>query len=118
LRTLGAPARATFAKNFFEAGGVEAIPGGGCSSALDLREAFRASDAKYAVICGSDSDYDAMAIDCAEALNEAGCEALYLAGRPANVDALTGAGVDEFIYMGANVLETLARLIEKAGDAS
>jgi methylmalonyl-CoA mutase len=111
-------ARATFAKNFFEAGGVEAIPGEGYSAASDLQAAFKASGAKYAVICGSDADYDAMAIDCVRALKGAGCEALYLAGRQANVDALTDAGVDEFIYMGANVLETLARLIEKAGDVS
>ena len=45
----------------------------------------------------------------------AGCEYLFLAGQPGDKrDLYTGAGIDDFIFMGADVLKitgsTLARL--------
>jgi hypothetical protein len=50
-------ARAMFAHNFFEAGGIEAITNAGFPDADAAADAFRASGARLAVICGSDPQY-------------------------------------------------------------
>jgi methylmalonyl-CoA mutase len=108
LATLGTPAdtiaRATFAKNFFEAGGIEAVDfvGG------DLAAAFRQSGARLACLCSSDEVYANEAADAAEALTSAGAKRIYLAGRPSDLaDALKQAGVQCFIYAGCDALATL-----------
>src|SRR5262249_46687329 len=57
LANLGTPsdftARATFAKNFFEAGGIEAITNDRFSNVQDLAAAFKASGAQVACLCSS-----------------------------------------------------------------
>ncbi|UTW54104.1 methylmalonyl-CoA mutase family protein [Kordiimonas sp. SCSIO 12610] len=106
-------ARATFAKNFFEAGGIEALSNAGFSNTADLGASYIESRAKAAVICGSDADYEALGAEVAKALKAAGCEYLYLAGKPANMDELRGAGVDDFIFLGCDVLGTLEDLMKK-----
>lgn len=116
---LGTPAdftaRATFAKNFFEAGGVEALTGAGTENADGAVDEFKASGARIAVICATDSQYEEMGDDIARAIKDAGCSRLYLAGRPANDDALIGAGVDEFIFMGCDVVAALEGAYEALG---
>jgi methylmalonyl-CoA mutase len=113
-------ARATYAKNFFEAGGVEALSSEGFSDAAVLGKAFKTSGAAVAVICGSDGGYETLGLDATKALKEAGCEYLYLAGKPANVDEFKNSGVDDFIFTGCDVLGTLEalmkRLIANTGD--
>src|SRR4029434_3167879 len=47
-------ARALFAKNFFEAGGIEAVSNDGFASRDDMIAAFRASSAKLVCLCSSD----------------------------------------------------------------
>jgi methylmalonyl-CoA mutase len=108
LATLGTPAdtiaRATFAKNFFEAGGIEAVDFAGG----DLAAAFRQSGARLACLCSSDEVYANEAADAAEALTSAGAKRIYLAGRPRDLaDALKQAGVQCFIYAGCDALATL-----------
>jgi methylmalonyl-CoA mutase len=109
LATLGSPAdfnvRANFAKNFFEAGGIEAVGGGDVPS--PLAAAFKASGAALACLCGSDKTYDG-AVEAAAALKAAGARRVYLAGRPgAKEESLRAAGVQTFIHDGCDVLETL-----------
>lgn len=111
LVNLGTPAdftaRATFAKNFFEAGGIEALPGAGAVDAAECVDQFEQSGASLAVICGTDAQYETLGVSVAEALKAAGCTHLYLAGKPGNLEALTAAGVDEAIYMGCDVIAAL-----------
>lgn len=109
-------ARATFAKSFFEAGGIEALTNKGFTDMDSLEEAFAESGAPFAVICGTDVQYEDIGLKAAEKLKSSGADRIYLAGRPANADALTTAGVDEFIFMGADVLDTLTRAYEMMGD--
>lgn len=100
-------ARATFAKNFYEAGGIEALGIDGFKSRDDMITAFKASGAKLACICSSDKVYEAQAADAAKALSEAGAT-VHLAGRPAEHEAAwKAAGVKSFIYVGCDVLSTL-----------
>lgn len=119
LANLGAIAqhtgRATFAKNFFETAGIAALPSDGFTDAAACADAFKASGARIAILCSADPIYEQMAAAVAGALKAAGCEFLFLAGQPGDKrDLYTGAGVDDFIFMGADVLKitgsTLARL--------
>ena len=111
LACLGAQAdftpRATFAKNFFEAGGIEAVSGEGDAAALAA--AFTASGAALACLCGSDRAYENDAAPAAAAaLKAAGARRIYLAGRPgARETALRGAGVQSFIDAASDALAVL-----------
>jgi methylmalonyl-CoA mutase len=100
-------ARATFAKNFFEAGGVEALGNDGFASQDAIVAAFKASGAKLACLCSSDAVYAEQAAAAAKALKGAGAS-VYLAGRPGELEAaLKEAGVIGFVFVGADVLATL-----------
>ena len=101
-------ARSTFAKNFFEAGGIRAHVGEGGLESAALAASFQASGAKLAVLCSTDALYESTAIGAAKALKAAGANYLYLAGKPKDFERYTAAGVDEFIYMGVDVLQSLA----------
>jgi methylmalonyl-CoA mutase len=111
LANLGTPAefnaRATFARNFFEAGGIEAVTNDGFASDQAMTAAFKASGASLACLCSSDDIYAARASDAAKALASAGAVHVYLAGRPKNTDALQAAGVGSFIFAGCDALATL-----------
>ncbi|TNE60637.1 MAG: methylmalonyl-CoA mutase [Alphaproteobacteria bacterium] len=110
-------ARATFAKNFFEAGGIEAIATPGFADATSAADAFARSGAAAAIICGTDAQYEDLGLEVAKALKAAGCKRLYLAGRPADMGPYQAAGIDETIYMGCDVLATLGAALEFLGDA-
>ena len=100
--------RAMFARNAFEAGGIEALANDGFSDHAALAAAFVASDAQAACLCSSDEIYGTQAAPAAAALKAAGCERLFLAGRPGELEAeLREAGVDEFIFAGCDVLFSL-----------
>jgi methylmalonyl-CoA mutase len=108
LATLGKPAdfnaRANFARNFFEAGGIEAVSG----EDGPLAAAFKAAGAALACLCGSDKAYHSEAEAAATALKAQGARHVYLAGRPAaKEETLRAAGVQTFIHDGCDVLATL-----------
>ncbi len=122
LANLGAvadfTARAAFAKNFFEAGGIEAVAGASGVNPDGMRRDLKQSGAAFAVICGTDTAYAEHAAGIAKALKDAGAAMVYLAGRPGEQEAaLRAAGVDEFIFMGSDVLATLERAHGKVGTA-
>jgi methylmalonyl-CoA mutase len=100
-------ARATFAKNFFEAGGIEAVTSDGFKSGDEMIAAFKASDTTVACLCSSDAVYETEAAGAASALAQAGATHVYLAGRPKDAAPYKAAGVKEFIYAGCDALATL-----------
>jgi methylmalonyl-CoA mutase len=99
--------RASFAKTFFEAGGIEAPGNDGFKSLDALIAAFKASGATLACLCSSDEVYAREAIGAATALRAAGATHLYLAGRPKEAEPLQAAGVGGFIFAGCDALATL-----------
>jgi methylmalonyl-CoA mutase len=104
-------ARATFAKNFFESGGIRTLGNDGFASPEAVVAAFVASGAKVACICSSDALYAERAGDTARALKAAGARRVYLAGHPGDQRAdYTQAGIDEFAHVGSNLLTTLTSL--------
>lgn len=109
LANLGTPAefntRATFAKNLFEAGGIETVGNDGFADDPALARAFTASGAKLACLCSSDDIYAARASAAAQALR--GATHLYLAGRPKDDAPLKAAGIGTFIFAGCDALAVL-----------
>ncbi|MDT7789385.1 MAG: methylmalonyl-CoA mutase [Pseudonocardiales bacterium] len=105
LATLGPvsahTARATFAANLFNAGGFATPNAGPTKTPEDVAEKFRASGARIAVLCGSDTSYADQAVPTVEALREAGAERVLLAGKKSDAD------VDGFVFMGCPALEIL-----------
>ncbi|KUL96155.1 methylmalonyl-CoA mutase [Bosea sp. WAO] len=116
LATLGGiaafTARAGFARNLFEAGGIAAPSGDGFArdGATDLAAlaaAFKASGTKLACLCGSDEAYAAEATQAAKALAEAGAT-VWLAGRPGELEpSLREAGVENFVFAGSDAIAVL-----------
>jgi methylmalonyl-CoA mutase len=101
-------ARATFAKSFFEAGGIEAVDNDGFVDPAKLAAAFKSSGAALACLCSSDKVYADRATEAATALQAAGARHIYLAGRPGEQEAtLRAAGVANFIFAGCDALATL-----------
>jgi methylmalonyl-CoA mutase len=101
-------ARASFAKNFFEVGGIEAVTNDGFVGRDEMVAAFKASGAALACLCSSDDVYAQEAVAAAEAIGAAGPRHIYLAGRPGEQKAeFEAAGVQTFIYAGCDVLATL-----------
>ncbi|KYG24282.1 methylmalonyl-CoA mutase [Bradyrhizobium sp. AT1] len=112
LACLGTPndftARATFAKSFFEAGGIEAIDGAGIADPAELALAFTSSGAELACLCSSDKIYAERAEISAQALRQVGARHIYLAGPPSQFEAaFRRAGIGSFIHVGCDVLATL-----------
>ena len=107
LGTLGEfTARATFAKSFFEAGGIEAVTNDGFASLDAMTAAMKASGAALACLCSSDEVYAKEAAAAAKALLPL-TKHLYLAGRAAEQDALKAAGIGTFIYAGGDMIAAL-----------
>jgi len=100
-------ARASFAKNFFEAGGIEAVSRD--DGASSLARAFAASGAALACLCGADKTYESEAVPAAQTLKAAGARHIYLAGRLGEHEAaFRAAGIETFIYSGCDALAVLA----------
>jgi len=111
LANLGRPAdfttRATFAKNFFAAGGIEAAGNDGFTTRDAMIEAFKASGTKLACLCSSDEIYAREAVPATQALRRAGA-VVWLAGRPGALEGeLTQAGVSAFVFAGCDALAAL-----------
>ena len=101
-------ARATFAKSFFETGGIEAVDTEGFTDPAALAAAFKTSGAALACLCSSDKIYTQQAAAAAKALQAAGAKHIYLAGRPGEQEAaLRAAGVNDFVFAGGDVLAAL-----------
>jgi methylmalonyl-CoA mutase len=119
LATLGTQAeftaRATFAKNFFAVGGIEAV-GGDSGDLPALPAAFKTAGATLACLCSSDKVYEKEGAAAALALKAAGARHIYLAGRPREQEAaLKSAGVQSFIYEGCDALATLTSVYDMLG---
>ena len=112
LANLGTPAdftaRATFAKSFFETGGIEAIDTEGFTDPAVLAAVFRTSGAALACLCSQDKVYAGQAAAAAKALQAAGAKHIYLAGRVGEQEAaLRAAGVNDFVFAGGDALTVL-----------
>jgi methylmalonyl-CoA mutase len=104
---------ATFATNFFAAGGIEAINNNGFASRDALIATFKSSGARLACLCGTDAAYVQEAVDTARALKAAGAHRLCLVATPGAHEApWRAAGIDTFIHVGCDALGILQSSID------
>jgi methylmalonyl-CoA mutase len=99
-------ARADFSRGFFQVGGFEIVYPDGFEAPEAAAEAALADEADVVVICSTDESYPEIAPTLVEEVRgERPFIPIILAGYPQEqVDAHRAAGVDEFIYLGADCL--------------
>ncbi|MGB8944893.1 MAG: methylmalonyl-CoA mutase, partial [Streptomyces sp.] len=105
-------ARASFASNLFQAGGIEAVHDPVTVDATTVAEAFKASGATVACLCSSDALYEEQAAEVTEALKSAGAGRVFLAGRPAE-----RPGVDAYVFAGCDAVSVLSSTLDHMGVA-
>jgi methylmalonyl-CoA mutase len=124
LANLGPPrqhkARADFAQALFEVGGFQVLTNNGFPTPEAAAAAALESGAPAVVICSTDETYPEIVPPLVKAIRRKARDAvIILAGRPAEqMEALKKAGVDEFIYLGADCValnEWLMTRITKQG---
>ena len=103
--------RSTWIKNYLAAGGIAADMSDGYANAQAAANAFKTSGASAACICSSDPINAEHAEATAKALKAAGATFILMAGRPGEREAaLKLAGVDQFLFAGADAVATLKGL--------
>ena len=106
-------ARTAWIRNALATGGIETAGGEAYVDPVEAVAAFRAAGSPVAVICSSDAVYAELGPATAEALHEAGASVQILAGRFGDLeDRWCAAGVDQALYMGCDILESLRGLHE------
>lgn len=104
-------ARAQFSCNFLACAGYEVIDNLGFPTVEEGIEAAMKVNADIVVLCSSDDEYAEYAIPAFKALN--GRAMFIVAGAPACMDELKAAGIENFIHVRCNVLETLKEYNKK-----
>jgi methylmalonyl-CoA mutase len=98
-------ARSQFSSNFFACAGYSVIDNLGFKTIEEGVNAAREKGADIIVVCSSDDEYVTFG---PEAYNlTKGKELLVIAGAPACTEELKAAGIEHFINVKSNVLETL-----------
>ncbi len=98
-------ARSQFSGNFFGCAGYEIIDNLGFDTVEAGVAAAKAAKADIVVLCSSDDEYTEAAPAAFKALN--GEAQFVVAGAPACTDELKAQGIQHFINVKSNVLETL-----------
>ena len=105
-------ARSQFSSNFFGCAGYELIDNLGFNTVAEGVQAARAKEADVVVLCSSDEEYVTLAPEAYDLLRD-GRELLVVAGSPACMDDLKAHGIEHFIHVRSNVLETLKMFNDK-----
>ena len=106
-------ARAQFSCNFLACAGYKVIDNLGFKTVEEGVDAALEAKADIVVICSSDDEYAEYAIPAFKYLN--GRAMFVVAGAPACMDDLKAAGIENFIHVKCNVLETLKEYNQKLG---
>ena len=110
-------ARAGFTTNFFGCAGFEIIDNAGFQSMEEGISAAIESAAEIIVICSSDEEYEQVAPPvCREIKSRKPGVIILVAGYPKDqIESLKAAGVDDFIHLRSNLLQTLEQYQKKLG---
>ena len=106
-------ARAQFSCNFLACAGYKVIDNLGFKTVEEGVDAALEAKADIVVICSSDDEYAEYAIPAYKYLD--GRAMFVVAGAPACMDDLKAAGIENFIHVKCNVLETLKEYNQKLG---
>jgi methylmalonyl-CoA mutase len=117
LATLGPlaayTARAGFARNLLQAGGIETPEAGPTESTEDLAAAFAGAGTPVAVLCSTDALYVERAEASAAALRAAGARSVLLAGKPGEQPV---PGVDGYLFAGCDALAVIDSVYTALGE--
>ncbi|MCM1079415.1 MAG: methylmalonyl-CoA mutase small subunit [Bacteroidales bacterium] len=106
-------ARAQFSCNFLAAAGYKVIDNLGFKTVEEGIDAAVAAGADIVVLCSSDDEYAEYAVPAFKYLDN---RAIYVvAGAPACAEELKAAGIENFIHVKVNQLETLKMFNSKLG---
>ncbi|MBN2276096.1 MAG: methylmalonyl-CoA mutase small subunit [Bacteroidales bacterium] len=106
-------ARAQFAGDFFACAGYDIIDNAGFDTVDEGIKAALKAKADVVVLCSSDDEYAIFAPQAYDKLK--GRSVLVVAGWPACVEELKAKGIEYFIHIGSNNLETLKHFHQKLG---
>lgn len=107
--------RADFSKGFFETGGFDVIYPTGFSNLDDAVDSLIKSESKIAVLCSSDDTYPELVPQICKKIKErTNLIKIILAGYPKDfIEIFKSHGIDDFIFLGADVVKTLDNLLGK-----
>ena len=106
-------ARSQFSANFFACAGYKIIDNLGFETVEAGVEAAVKAGAEIVVLCSSDDEYATFAPEAYKAL--AGRAEFVVAGAPACMEDLKTVGIEQFVNVKSNVLETLKAFNAKLG---
>lgn len=106
-------ARSQFSSNFFAVAGYKLIDNLGFETVQEGVDAARKAGADIVVLCSSDDEYAEYGPQAYEALK--GEIPLVIAGAPACMEELQAKGIEYFVHVKANVLETMQKFNELMG---
>ena len=106
-------ARAQFSCNFLATAGYKVVDNLGFNTVEEGVDAALAAGADIVVLCSSDDEYAQYAVPAYKYLD--GRAMFVVAGAPACSDELKAAGIENFIHVKVNQLETLRMYNEKLG---
>lgn len=98
-------ARAQFSTNFFGCAGYEIIDNLGFDTVEEGIDAALEKKADIVVLCSSDDEYATLAPEAFKYLN--GRAEFVVAGAPACMDELKAQGINDYVHVRVNVLDTL-----------
>ena len=106
-------ARAQFSSNFLACAGYKIIDNLGFDTVEEGVDAALKAGADIVVLCSSDDEYATYSVP---AFNYLANRAMFIvAGAPACMDELKAAGIENFVHVKCNVLETLKEYNGKLG---
>lgn len=107
--------RADFSRGFFEVAEFDVIDGKGFLTALEAAEAAIKSKANITVICSTDAIYPNFVPEITRLIKKNSKMRVFVAGRAPSelVEEYKDAGVDSYIYMGANCYNILKEIQEE-----
>ncbi len=109
-------ARAGFATNFFGVAGYQVTDNAGFATIEDGVKAAINSKAHIIVFCSSDEEYAEMASAATDIKKKLPKTKIVVAGNPKElIEQLNAAGVDSYIHLRTNLLESLAEFNESLG---
>lgn len=108
-------ARSTFANDFLGVGGFMLLPEESYSSAAEAAKASAESDSQIVVMCSSDKDYEADALNFIKTFRDLNSnKVLLLAGNPRDQRAeLDQAGLDDCIHLKSDSIQTISVIQNK-----
>jgi methylmalonyl-CoA mutase len=111
-------ARSTWISNVLAVGGIEAVEHHGFADANAAAELFAKAGTTLAVISGPDALYPEALPPLVAALKAKGARTVAVAGRPGEHEAaFRAAGVDLFLFAGADLFQLLTSLHQHLGVA-